>query len=368
MRDNGDGLAPPRVLVIDDEPGPRRVLERAFTSFGCEVESAADGVEGLAKAQLDIDLLVVDAQMPELDGFEVARRMRAHPELSHVPILMVTGLGDRSVRLRAVEAGINDFIQKPFDSEELRLRSVSLLKMKQSTDALKRHQSVLSSKVEERTAALRRALDAMVVAQRATHEAHLDTIHRLVLAAERRDHQTAQHIERISRYCGFLSQTLGQSPSEVELLEWASPMHDVGKVGVPDAILRKPGPLDAEEWEVMKQHTVIGAELLHGSTSPVLQLGEVLALTHHERWDGGGYPHGLAGEAIPVASRILAIADVFDALTSCRPYRPALSVDEVFGMIAAQRGQHFDPALVDVFFRHRADIEAIHARLSTAGP
>lgn len=348
-----------RLLVVDDQEQPAQTLRRALSGFGYEVEVARDGVEALAKLRLEVDLVFLDAEMPGMDGFEVARRIRQDPEFSDLPIIMVTGLGSTGDRLRAVEAGVNDFITKPFELTELRVRSASLIKMKEAADALKRHREELEQAVSRRTAELRRALDAMVDAQRTTYAAHLDTIKRLIWAAEFRDRQTGAHIERIGSYCALLGQGLGLAPQEVELLRYAAPMHDVGKIGVPDAVLLKPGRLDETELKIMRQHTIIGARILHGSPSELLQMGEMIALSHHERWDGAGYPNGLVGEAIPLVCRICAVADVFDALTSDRPYRPALPNSTVYEMTTAERGRQFDPAVLDAFLSRRDAVEAI---------
>jgi putative two-component system response regulator len=289
----------------------------------------------------------------------VARRIRNDPDFSDLPIIMVTGLGSTRDRLRAVEAGVNDFIAKPFELTELAVRSASLLKLKEAADSLKRHRAELEQAVARRTAELRRALEETVEAQRTTYAAHLDSIRRLVLAAEYKDREMGAHIERIGRYCALLGEGLRLSPQEVELLRHASPMHDVGKIGIPDEILLKAGRLDETEWEIMKRHTVIGGRILHGSPSDLLRLGETIALFHHERWDGSGYPHGIAGEAIPLVGRICAVADVFDALASDRPYRPALPNATVYEMMAAERGRHFEPRVLDAFFSQRRAVEGI---------
>lgn len=358
-----------RVLVVDDQEDVARALEHALQGFGYHVEMARDGLEALAKLRLNVDLVFLDAEMPGMDGFEVARRVRDDPEFGDLPIIMVTGLSGTRDRLRAVETGINDFIAKPFDLTELRVRTASLLKMKEAADALKQYRMELELAVAQRTIDLRRALDEMVEAQRTTYDAHLDTIKRLVRAAEYRDRETGSHIERIGGYCALLGRILGLSPREVELLRYASPMHDVGKIGVPDAILLKRGRLDDAEWAVMRRHPAIGAGILHGAPSDVLQMGETIALSHHERWDGIGYPSGLAGEAIPLAARICAVADVFDALTTNRPYRSALPNHTVFEMMAAERARQFDPQVLDAFLSERAAAETIQQRYrdGTAG-
>jgi len=349
----------PRVLVADDQEDVRQALTRALKALGYEVEVAADGIEALAKLPLDVDLVLLDAEMPGLDGFEVARRIRADPEYLDLPVIMVTGLDSREDRLRAVEAGVNDFIAKPFDLTELRVRCTSLLRLKAATDELKRHQVDLEQVVTKRTADLRVALGRMAEAQRSTYAAHLDTIRRLVIAAEFKDRDTAAHIERIGLYCELVAGTLKLPPGEVEIIRHASPMHDVGKIGIPDAVLLSPRTLDRDEWEIMMTHPAIGARILAGSPSPVLQAGEMIARSHHERWDGSGYPAGLSGEDIPLAGRICAVADVFDALTNNRHYRDALPNPTVWEMMQAERGRHFDPAVLDVFLDSREAVEAI---------
>jgi putative two-component system response regulator len=359
---SGAGRAPARILAADDEEVSRRVLERALTALGYEVEVASDGIEALAKLPLGADLVLLDGKMPGLDGFEVARRIRADPEYGDVPIIMVTGLDSREDRLRAVKAGVNDFISKPFEFTELQVRCGSLLRLKEATDAVKRHRAELEQTVAKRTADLRLALEGMAEAQRNTYAAHLDTIRRLVIAAEYKDRDTAAHIERIGLYSEVIALNLSLSPGETELIRYASPMHDVGKIGIPDAILLSPHKLEADQWELMKQHTTIGARILHGSPSPLLQAGEQIALSHHERWDGSGYPSGLRGEDIPLAGRICAVADVFDALTTNRHYRDALPNEAVWEMIQAQRGRHFDPGVADAFLGCREVVEAIQKR------
>ncbi len=352
---------PGRVLVVDDERGIREMMRRTMTMLGHGVELAADGIEALAKLPLDIDLVMLDAEMPNMDGFEVARRIRKIPEYADLPIIMITGRNTKEDRVRAAEVGINDFVQKPFDTEELRLRSASLLKLKRATDELKSHGTELENLVRRRTMALREALDEGVAARRATHEAHLDTIKRLVRAAEYKDEDTGGHIERIGMFSEVLADGLGMGPRETEIIRHAAPMHDVGKIGIPDRVLLKRGPLDDDEWAVMRSHTVIGSEILRGSPSEILKTGAVIALSHHEKWNGTGYPLGLAGEAIPLEGRICAVADVFDALTSHRRYRPkgALPNEDVYEMMEADRGEYFDPEILDVFLARRREIERI---------
>lgn len=353
----GDGR--PRVLVVDDDDLSRRALQRQVELFGCETELARDGIEALAKLHLDIDLVLLDATMPHMDGFEVAAQIRENPVYLDLPIMMVTGLDTRQDRLRAVAVGINDFIPKPVEASELHLRAGSLLRLKQAHDQIRRHKTELEQAVEKRTLDLRAAMDGVVAAQRQTHEAHLDTIRRLVLAAEYKDRDTGAHIERMGRYSEVLAKGCQLAPRAIEVIRNASPMHDVGKLGIPDAILLKSSQLDPDEWEIMKQHTVIGVKILHGSQSPVLQAGEIIALSHHERWDGTGYPNAIGGREIPVQARICAVADVFDALTSNRHYRDALPNQTVYEMIESQKERHFDPDIVTAFFENLEEIETI---------
>ncbi len=348
-----------RILIVDDEVLNRSVFKEMVESLGHVAEVAEDGVGALAMMKLDIDLVLMDVNMPGIDGFETVRRIRKDPEVGDLPIIMVTALAGKEDRLRAVEAGANDFIAKPVDLTELQVRTASLLKIKEHQDDIKRYQSELEALVEKRTVALRRTLDEMAEAQRRTHEAYLDTIHRLAVAAEYKDMYTAAHINRVSYYCSMLGRALHLPPGETETILHASPMHDVGKLGIPEGILLKPGKLDPDEWKIMKKHTTIGAHILGGSTSELLQAGEIIALSHHEWWDGSGYPQGLVGEDIPIMGRICAVADVFDAMTTERPYKDAMSNEQAFEILGEKRGAHLDPQIVDLFLESLDDVAAI---------
>jgi len=342
-----------RILVVDDEAEHVQFLERFLQGQGHETEVAHDGFEALAKAKVDVDLVLLDVRMPRMDGFEVARKIRSDPDLIDLPIIMVTVLGNKDDRLRAVEAGANDFVSKPVDLVELHVRTNSLLKLKEARDEIRRRRDELESTVGDRTARLRGALHEVAEAQRETYEAHLDTIRRLAVVAEYKDKDTARHIQRVKGYCSFLAQGMGLPPGEIEVIQHAAPMHDVGKIIVPEGILLKPARLTEDEWKVMRQHTVAGGGILGGSTSKLLQAGEVIALSHHEKWDGTGYPKGVSGRDIPMAGRIVAVADVFDALTSERPYKKAYSFHETIDMMMAERGLHFDPAVLEILVRHQ---------------
>jgi putative two-component system response regulator len=350
---------PKRILVVDDDLTTRTVTEALVDGLGHEAESARDGVEALDKLGFDIDLVLLDVIMPGLDGYEVCRRIRQAPVGSDVPVIMVTSMSGKDDRLRAVEAGANDFIAKPVDKTELRVRTASLLQMKEAQDDVKRYRIHLESLVEQRTASLREALQAMAAAQRLAYLAQLDTVERLAILAEYKDQVTARHIRRMSEYCAVIARGLKLPAAEVELILHASRMHDVGKIAVPDSILRKPSSLDGPEWIIMRRHPTIGSRILDNSSSELLQAGRIIALCHHERWDGTGYPSGLRGEAIPLWGRICAVADVFDAVISERPYKPAFPVPFAIDVLRNGRGTQFDPQIIDVFFENLDAVLAV---------
>ena len=350
-----------RLLVADADAGHRARLAALLGHLGHDAETACCAAEVLERLgeRPDVDLVLLDLAMPDQSGFDTARRLRGIPGAADLPVVAMTAPGGWEDRLRAIEAGVNDFIDKPVDPAELRIRVTSQLKMKAVEDQVKRHQAELEALVAQRTVDLCQALIDTAEAQRKTFEAHLDTIHRLALAAEHRDEHTAAHIQRVSHYCGVLAHGLGLAPHEVEMLRRASPMHDVGKIAIPDAILLKKGRLTESEREVMRQHTIIGARILSGSTSELLQAGEIIALSHHEKWDGTGYPNGLRGESIPLYGRICAVADVFDALTSRRPYKVAFPNDTAYALLREGRGFHFDPRVLDLLFESLPEINAV---------
>jgi putative two-component system response regulator len=353
---------PKRILLVDDDYSTRAITQALVAALGHEVETASDGIEGLAKIRLGVDLVLLDVVMSGIDGFEVCRRIRADALTRDVPVIMLTSMASLDDRLRAVEAGANDFIAKPIDETELRIRSTSLLKLKETQDVLKAYQAHLEDLVKQRTASLRTALDQMAEAQRVAYLAHLDTVERLAIVAEYKDRITARHIERMSHYCAAIARGLKLPPGEVELIQHASRMHDLGKIAVPDLILAKPGSLDHAEWAVMREHAVIGGSILADSNSDLLKAGRIIALSHHERWDGSGYPQGLKGEAIPLWGRICAVADTFDAVTSERSYKPAYSNDIALRILREERGRQFDPTIVDVFLECFDQILAIQTK------
>lgn len=338
-----------RILVVDDELINRKVLEGLLKSYGLDCVAAESGPAALQLLDKSIDLILLDIMMPGMDGFAVARAIRSMPDFADLPIVMVTALSAKEDRLKAVQAGANDFVAKPIDTTELGVRMTSLLRMKQYHDELKDHQQHLEQMVSEKTSALRLALGDLEHARQATVQAHMETIHKLSAAAEYKDEDTASHILRMSRYCAVIAKGHGLNEDQVDLILNSSPMHDIGKMGIPDAILLKPGKLTDEEWVVMRRHTSIGESILRGGSSKYLAAGAEIAISHHEKWDGSGYPHGLAGAEIPLSGRICAVADVFDALTTKRPYKSAFTNEKALEIMAEGRGKHFDPELYDVF-------------------
>ncbi|MDR1044647.1 MAG: response regulator [Candidatus Adiutrix sp.] len=347
----------PKIMVVDDEILNRKLIEAMLKPQGYKVLTAVDGEDCLAKVETDPpDLILMDIMMPNLNGFEVVTRLKARENLALIPIVMVTALQDVGDRVKALEVGADDFLTKPVDRMELRARVRSLLKVKAYNDHMVNYRQELESEVAKQTLELQKASLKIAEAHSKLRDASLETIFRLARAAEYKDEDTGNHIISMSRISAFLAERLGFNPTVVERVLYASPMHDIGKIGIPDRILTKNGPLNDEEWAVMRMHTVFGGQILEGSGIGFLRLGEVIALTHHEKWDGSGYPNGLSGNRIPLAGRIVAVADVFDALMSKRPYKPPLTIDQTVDIIRAGRGTHFDPNVVDIFLESLPEI------------
>lgn len=330
------------ILIVDDDTKNRGYLETVLKAEGYAILEASSGelaMELLLRHKPDLVLL--DAMMPGLDGFQVASRLKANPETKPIPIIMVTSLDDRGSRMKALQSGVEEFLTKPVDRSELWVRVRNLLRLKEYGDFLSEYSRTLEHEVEHRTQQLL--------------ESHFDTIFTIVRAAEFRDEETGAHVKRIAVYCRELSQFLGMDSDFAHTIYHASPLHDVGKIGIPDHILLKPGKHTAEEWEIMKTHAVLGARILGAgkSQSPFTKMGAEIALNHHERWDGSGYPNGLHGEAIPLAARIMGICDVYDALRSTRPYKPSFAHPRAVSIITEGDGrtlpEHFDPDVLNAF-------------------
>jgi len=319
-----------RILIVDDELANVRLLEIVLQGAGfTNLQSTTDARQALPLyLTMQPDLLLLDLHMPHLNGFEVMKQLSSRvADSSFLPILVLTADSTPATKRQALADGAKDFLTKPLDTTEVLLRINNLLHT--------RFQNVLlEEKVGERT--------------RELEEAQTETLQRLALAAEYRDDDTGMHTRRVGHVAAILAAGLNLPPERVALIQQAAPLHDVGKIGISDSILLKPGKLTSEEFATMKNHTTIGAGILSGSRSPLLQLAEEIALAHHEKWDGSGYM-GLAGDKIPLAGRIVAVADVFDALTHERPYKKAWPVEEAVAEIQAQSGRHFDPAIIEVF-------------------
>ena len=327
-----------RVVIVDDRSTARSLLEGLARTLepGIVVESYADPLDALAQIQLTTpDLIITDYRMPGMDGIEFTRRIRAERRLADVPIIIVTVVEDRQVRYQALENGATDFLTRPIDPQECRARCLNLL-------ALRRSQKMVSDRAQW--------LEEQVMqATREVRTRERETLMKLAKAGEYRDEETGNHIVRMAKYARLIAEELKLTAMECDEIEAASPMHDIGKIGIPDLILLKPGRHTPDEQDIMRRHPLIGHGILTGSPSRYLQMGAVIALGHHEKFDGSGYPQGLAGEDIPLPARIVAVADVFDALTSNRPYKRAWSFQDALNYIQTESGKHFDPACVRAF-------------------
>lgn len=343
-----------QVLIVDD-------TEINLILFGalvkklddCESHSFADPREGLEWARNTVpDLVIVDYMMPDLDGLEFISLMREIPGREAVPILMITANDQKQIRYRALDIGANDFLTKPVDKVEFLARAKNMLVLNDARKKLSDQAAWLAGEV-------RKATKEIVQRER-------ETVIRLSRAAEFRDPETGAHILRMAHFSQLIAREMGLSEKDQDLLLEAAPMHDIGKVGIADKILLKPGRLDADEFEIMKRHATIGHELLKGSSSRVLQAGADIALGHHEKFDGSGYPKGLKGEEIPIFSRIVAVADVFDALTSERPYKKAWEDEAAIDFLNQGAGSHFDPVCVKAFLNAWDDVEKVRERYRDA--
>lgn len=351
-----------RVMIVDDEPLNITVARKFLQREGYrQFEEVIDSGEAIARVYSAApDVLLLDLMMPGVGGLEIIEAVRSDPALDSMPILVLTASGDRETKAQALNLGATDFLAKPVDPVELAARVRNALLVKSREDALERQ-------VRERTQELERS--------------RREVIHCLARAAEFRDNETGKHVIRVGRYAGILARELGINEDEAVQIELAATLHDVGKIGIADAILLKPGKLDPDEYEQMQRHcgfgkrivapmdsadfqdfaghAELGATIIGDCASPILRLASRVSLTHHERWDGTGYPLGLAGEDIPIEGRITAVADVFDALSSRRPYKPPFALAKCLEILEEGRGTHFDPAVLDAFLRRREEIIAV---------
>ncbi|MBD8532869.1 MULTISPECIES: two-component system response regulator [unclassified Massilia] len=323
----------PLILAVDDEASNLQLLRQILQDH-YRLLFAKDGARALELANKERpDLVLLDVMMPGMSGYEVCAALKANPFTAPIPVVFVTALSDTADELEGFDAGAVDYITKPISPPVVRAR-------------VRTHLSLV--RMEELKAS------------------RLAIVQRLGLAAEYKDNETGLHVIRMSHFARLLGLAAGMTEQEADDLLHAAPMHDVGKIGIPDRILQKAGPLDADEWKVMQSHATIGAEIIGEHGDGMLRLAHQIALTHHEKYDGSGYPNGLAGDAIPLTGRIVAIADVFDALTSVRPYKRAWTEEEAVAHMVQQKGKHFDPALIDLFVGQLPAIRAVRERWAEA--
>jgi len=319
----------PLILAVDDEASNLQLLRQILQDH-YRLRFAKDGPRALELVREEApDLILLDVMMPGMSGYEVCAALKADPRTASIPVIFVTALTDTDDEVEGFEAGAVDYITKPVSPPIVRAR-------------VRTHLSL--------------------VRMEALRESRLEIVQRLGLAAEYKDNETGLHVIRMSHFSRILGLAAGMTEAEADDLLHAAPMHDVGKIGIPDRILQKPGPLDPDEWKIMQSHATIGAEIIGEHPNGMLALARNIALTHHEKWDGNGYPKGLKGEEIPLEGRITAIADVFDALTSVRPYKKAWTEEEALDFLVQQKGKHFDPVLVDLFLGQMPAIRAIRQR------
>ncbi|MGV3491975.1 MAG: HD-GYP domain-containing protein [Devosia sp.] len=335
-----------RVLIVDDSRSSLAFLRDVVGKLGVAVEARLHPREALAlAAQTQFDLVVVDHIMPEMDGMEVTRLLRAEPTYRLVPIVMVTSDNDAALRIAAIDAGATDFVSKPFDPTELQARVRNLLALREAQVELVDRADWLVREVEKAT--------SDIVAREE------GIIWRLARAIEYRDGDTGGHVSRVAQISALLASALGLPNERCRMIYLAAPLHDIGKIGIADAILGKPGRLTPDEMQIMREHVSIGARILENGTSDVIRTAELIAQSHHERWDGTGYPDRLAGSDIPIEARIVALADVFDALCSERPYKKAWPIADAYREIVSLAGTHFDPACVSAFEEKWPEIEKL---------
>jgi len=331
----------PQLLLVDDEVSLLKLFQRTLGRSGYVCKVAQDGKDALTKlAQQPFDVVLTDIDMPVMDGVELTRRIS---ESYNSSIIVMTGKIDKYKYNQLIRLGASDFVEKPFSVDEIELRIKRVL-----------NERLLRAKAEASHKKLKKA--------------YIDSIHRLVLASEFKDEDTGEHIMRMGEYSRFMAEKLNFSADNIQAIYYASPMHDIGKIGIPDHILLKPGKLTTDEFKIIKTHTTIGATLLSRSESPILKMAEEIALNHHEQFSGKGYPQGLSGEDIPLSGRIVAVIDTFDALMSKRPYKDPYPPERTYDVIKEQRGKQFDPSITDLFLDNFTELVSIRENIKPLGP
>jgi len=331
-----------KILVVCGASN-KSLIETMLHSMEYQVIPAESGDEALQRVEdAQPNVVLLDIMMPGLDVFEVIGRLKEDTVAATTPIVMITSAGDVENRLKALEAGVDEFLTSPVDQVEMQVRLNSLLKVNAYNRQLLVYQNDIEAEVARRTQELTRAFEKIKIAS-------LDTVYRLSRAAEYKDEDTGAHVERMSHYSSAIARAMGLDDEFVENILWAAPMHDIGKIGIPDNVLQKPGKLTDKEWEIMRQHTTIGSEILKDADTDFIILAQDIALSHHEKWNGSGYPQGLKGTDIPLAGRIVSLADVFDALTSERPYKKPFPLEKALDIIKEDSGSHFDPDVAEAF-------------------
>jgi putative two-component system response regulator len=358
------------IMIVDDEPINIKVVQRHLRVAGyANFVTTSEPREALQMIRRDEpDVIVLDVMMPHVGGLEILEVIRGDIQLHHIPVLILTAATDEETEVRALELGATDFLSKPVRSSELVPRVRNALVVKSHHDHMANYSTRLEHEVQRRTEEL--------------NQSRMEVIHVLACAAEYRDHETGNHVLRVGRYAGVIARKLSFASRQVELIEQAAILHDVGKIGIADAILLKPGRLEKDEFEAMQNHCDYGANILRGlpseraskpslssefdslTHSPILKLAATISMSHHEKWDGSGYPHGISGEAIPIEGRITAVADVFDALSTRRPYKEPFALDRCFEILQEGRGQHFDPKVLDAFFACKPEVVQIALELA----
>lgn len=342
-----------KVLIVDDESTGRTILTKIVQQIedGISVDAFDNPIEALSWLDSNHpDLIITDYRMPDINGVDLIRKIREMPTCQDIPIMMITVVSEKSVRYDALEAGATAFLTRPIDQIECRTSCHNLLKLHEQQSIIQDRADWLARQVE--------------VATQQIAARERETLLRLAKAGEYRDKTTGFHVVRMAKYARQIAEALGLSEKECEEIEYAAPMHDIGKIGIEDSILLKPGKFDQTEWSVMQTHTTIGHAILSDSQSRYIQTGSIIALNHHERFDGTGYPNGLAGKNIPLVARIVAVADVYDALVSTRPYKQAWSVDDAQDYLEKHAGTQFDPLCVEAFFERIDNVHSIQSDLS----